>query len=211
MCREDQLVSRGRRSMNKVFLRQVVAWAKEHRALYVRIEPAWTTAKLGRGWLKTGHHFQMNETYTIDLGQESDAILAAMGRKHRQYIRQAEREGVEVRRESAGDLTAVYDIYRETAKRAGFALHDRSYYERVFAALGEHNYLYVAYHQERAVAFFAWLAAAGTTTYELYGGMREAAGPVHANYLLKWRAMNDAKKDGYLIYDFNGRVTAGCL
>ncbi len=191
-----------------MLLNEVVAWAKARKAIYVRIEPAWKSAKLGRGWTPAKHHIQMGETYTIDLVKDADDLMAAMGRKHRQYIRQAERNGVDVRQETVGDLDAVYDIYQQTATRAGFALHGKSYYRQVFQKLGVYQTLYVAYVEERPAAFL-WLAKTNTVAYELYGGMNENAAKTHANYLLKWCAISDMKASGQRVYDFNGRVSEG--
>ena len=191
-----------------MLLNEVVVWAKARKAIYVRIEPAWTSAKLGPGWIPAKHHVQMRETYTIDLKKDVNDLMAAMGRKHRQYIRQAERNGVDVRLETVGDLDAVYDIYQQTAQRAGFALHAKAYYQKVFDKLHGNNALYVAYVEERPAAFL-WLAMTSTTAYELYGGMNESAAKAHANYLLKWQAISDMKAAGQAIYDFNGRVSEG--
>jgi peptidoglycan pentaglycine glycine transferase (the first glycine) len=189
-------------------LEQLAAWSKSHRALYLRVEPAWRQASFGPGWVHARHHLQMFATYTIDLEKSEEELLAAMSRKHRQYIRGSERDGVSVRRETTGDLGPMYQIYQDTAQRAGFGIHPQSYYQQLWQAMGEANYLYYAYFEGRPVAFL-WNAAAGVTSYELYGGMDEVAAKTHANYLLKWTAFMDAKAAGYILYDFNGRVTSG--
>ena len=54
-----------------------------------------------------------------------------------------------------------------------------------------------------------WLAAAGRTAYELYGGVNAAGGEIKANYPLKWQAIRAMKAAGYEIYDFNGRLNEG--
>ena len=60
----------------------------------------------------------------------------------------------------------------------------------------------------RQVAFL-WLAAAGKTAYELYGGVNQEGRDARVNYLLKWQAIAMMKSSGYSIYDFNGRVSEG--
>jgi lipid II:glycine glycyltransferase (peptidoglycan interpeptide bridge formation enzyme) len=187
---------------------ELVAWAKRHKALYVRVEPAWTKAKLPHGWKRALHTLQMSKTYTIDLHQDEAALLEPMARKHRQYIRKAERDGVTVERLTSANLHAMYDIYSSTAQRAGFGIHAAEYYEQLFEQLGDHNYVYYAHYEGQPVAFL-WLAAAGETAYELYGGVTEVGQDMKANYYLKWRAVMDLKAAGYRIYDFNGRLNEG--
>ncbi len=186
----------------------LAAWAKTHRILYVRVEPAWLEARLPAGWRRAKHTVQLPETYTIDLRQTEAEILEPMSRKHRQYIRKAERDGVSVVRETAGNLAPMYQIYTETAHRAGFGIHTEDYYAELFRSLGDHGPLYYAQYEGRPVAFL-WLAAAGTTAYELYGGVTAEGQELKANYFLKWRAMMDMKAAGRVIYDFNGRLNEG--
>ncbi|HSX01497.1 MAG TPA: peptidoglycan bridge formation glycyltransferase FemA/FemB family protein [Candidatus Saccharimonas sp.] len=189
-------------------LRALQAWAREQNALYLRVEPAWTKAIRPKGWMQGRHSVQLAQTYTIDLAKSEDELLEPMARKHRQYIRKAERDGVSIGRETAGDLAAMYELYQETARRAGFGIHGREYYEGLLRELGERNYLYYARYEGRPVAFL-WLAAAGPVAYELYGGVNETGQEQKANYLLKWRAMTDMKALGCRVYDFNGRLNEG--
>ena len=187
-------------------LNALAKWAREHQALYLRIEPAWKSGKPGKGWVKAKHHLQMAETFTIDLRKSEDELQAPMSRKHRQYIRKAERDGVTV--EVSHDTGPMYGLYALTAARAGFGIHDRAYYEKLAAELGKNSILYYARFEDRPVAFL-WLAVAGRTVYELYGGVNGEGGDLKANYWLKWRAIMDMKAAGLEIYDFNGRLNEG--
>lgn len=192
----------------KWLLDELVKWAQEQKALYLRIEPAWTTAQLGKGWKKARHQIQMAQTYTIDLAKSEDELQEAMIRKHRQYIRKAEREGVSIRRVRTGSIAEMYELYLETARRAGFGVHTREYYQALFDEFGEANYLYYAEVDGKPEGFL-WLAAAGKTAYELYGGISGVGGENKVNYALKWTAMTELKGEGYAIYDFNGRLNEG--
>jgi lipid II:glycine glycyltransferase (peptidoglycan interpeptide bridge formation enzyme) len=197
-------------SASKELLEELVGWASKHAALYLRIEPSWSEAELSVGWKRSSHAIQLRETYTIDLADTEEALLAPMSRKHRQYIRKAERDGVKVVLATGenGYLGAMYDIYCDTANRAGFGIHDKEFYDRLFAELGAGSSLYIALVEGKPAAFL-WLARAGKTVYELYGGVTEAGQEAKANYFLKWTAILDSKRDGYQIYDFNGRLNEG--
>lgn len=195
-------------SAARMLLEELGTWARERNALYLRIEPAWQSASLPSGWRPARSHIQMAETYTIDLSIDRDELFGRMGRKHRQYTRQAERNGVTVRQGAAGDLEAVYAIYEQTAERAGFGLHAKAYYERVMSQLGESSQLLIADAEAKPVAFL-WLATTDSTAYELYGGMNSTAAELHANYFLKWQAICRMQDRNVATYDFNGRVSDG--
>lgn len=193
-----------------ILLGLLVEWARRHNALYLRIEPSWLAAELPAEWKRSPHAIQLRETYIIDLTKPEAELFEPMARKHRQYIRKAERDGVTVTRSSTdvGLVGAMYDIYCQTAARAGFGIHDKEYYDLLFTELGDGNVLYMASVDGHAAAFL-WLSRAGKTVYELYGGVTDAGGEAKANYFLKWTAIQDAKRDGYELYDFNGRLNEG--
>lgn len=194
---------------------ELVNWARQKNALYLRIEPAWkasdfehTKEIIPKGWRRAKHHLQMAETYTIDLNKSEEELQEAMIRKHRQYIRKAEREGVAIRRVTDGNIGAMYELYLETATRAGFGIHSREYYQGLFEYFGKANYLYYAEIHGKPEGFL-WLAASGRTAYELYGGISAVGGENKVNYALKWTAMTELKAAGYELYDFNGRLNEG--
>jgi peptidoglycan pentaglycine glycine transferase (the first glycine) len=193
---------------NAYLLGELVKWAQRRRALYLRIEPSWTGATLPAGWQESSDHIQLPETYSIDLAKSEDEILSSMDRKHRQYINKSEREGVKVRRGTAKDLGRVLEIYRDTARRAGFGIHGGAYYEELWEALGEANYLYLA-ETSGKVESFLWISAGGPVAYELYGGVSSIGQSARANYILKWTAIRELKAAGYQLYDFNGRLNDG--
>jgi peptidoglycan pentaglycine glycine transferase (the first glycine) len=188
-------------------LKELSDWARTANGLYVRIEPAWT-AGAPKGWVKAKHGIQLAETYTIDLRKSEDELQEPMSRKHRQYIRKAERDGVSVARVPEGETGRMYELYLETAARAKFGIHSRKYYEKLATDLEGRSYLYQAYFEGKPVAFL-WLAVAGKTAYELYGGVNAVGGEMKANYMLKWEAIRAMQASGYEIYDFNGRLNEG--
>jgi peptidoglycan pentaglycine glycine transferase (the first glycine) len=189
-------------------LAALVNWARDNKALYLRVEPAWKQARFGQGWLQSRHQLQMRETYTIDLNRSEDEILARMDRKHRYYVRRSVKDGVLAEREADGNLAPFYEMYQQTAKRAGFGIHGLDYYQNLMDGLGEHNLMFYATVEGRPVAF-SWVARAGQTAYWLYGGMNEAGAKINANYALLWQSVVSAKEQGCTVYDMNGRVSEG--
>ncbi|HEY6736230.1 MAG TPA: peptidoglycan bridge formation glycyltransferase FemA/FemB family protein [Candidatus Saccharimonadia bacterium] len=191
------------------FMELVAAWAKEHRVIYVRIEPGWRLPALGwPRWRRAKHQIQMAQTYVLDLRKSEDELLQAIDRKKRYLMRRAEKDGVSVRRLPLGELGDMMPIYRETAARAGFGLHSEHYYQRLVRVMGEHSYLMAAEYEGKMVAFL-WLLGGGAMAIELYAGANEVGRNLNVNYLLKWQAITLMKSAGYMAYDLNGRVSEG--
>lgn len=190
-------------------LEAVAQAAKAHGAIQLKIEPAWQGVKLGAKWKKSKDNVLLAATYCIDLNQEDEILQGAIQSKARQYIRKAEREGVNIRRlVGSEELPKVMAVYRDTAERAGFALHSQEYYQALLEKGGINNYLLVA-EKDNQVLAFVWILAAGSTAFELYGGMTREGAKLHGNYALKAHAMQMMKAEGFTIYDFNGRLNDG--
>lgn len=201
----------------KQLLDQVVAFARDHKALYIHVEPAWINAKRPAGWKQSHQKILLPQTYVIDLSKPEQQLLASMRSKTRQYIRKADSLGVEIERldyqqtspESQAEyLEYFWDIYKHTAKRAGFGLHDFGYYQKLWELYGNHNRLYFAKASGQILAFL-WVVESGSVAFELYGGINETGASLKANYLLKWAAIVEAQQRGMRVYDFNGRLNEG--
>ncbi len=154
-------------------------------------------------------------TLILDLRKTPDELMAVMAKKTRQYIRKSQREDLEFRPVvSAAELDACLTIYRDTAERAGFGIHDDDYYRLVAKELGEHSPIFAAFARtgdgpyDRPVSF-VWFAASARTSFELYGGMSEEGQQLRANYGLKWFAVNAMRDRGVQRYDVNGLLNDG--
>lgn len=155
------------------------------------------------GFRQEEHTIQPRRTILIDLSPDEEQLLAAMKQKTRYNVRLAEKKGVRV--SLSADLRGFYRMMQTTAKRDGFALHDFSYYQRVFqifeprgkCALLEASldnqalaYLMVFVHRERAWYF--------------YGASDDESRNLMPTYLLQWEAMRWAKAHGAAVYDLWG-------
>ncbi len=146
---------------------------------------------------------QPRRTLVVDLGGETQELLARMRRKTRQYIRKAERDGVST--EEAADLAAFYEIERAVAERNRFGIHERGYYEaiwRAFAPAGR-AYLFFARCEDRRVGTILVLRW-GDRAWEMFGGSTGEFADRRPFYLLKWRAMLRLRALGVRSYDMWG-------
>ena len=135
--------------------------------------------------------------------------MAPMAKKTRQYIRKSLKEGIEIRRVTKRtQLAACLAIYRQTARRAGFAIHSDQYYYDIFDKLGDHSPVFAAFEGDQPVAFL-WLVISGSVAFELYGGVTDRGQELRANYGLKWQTIITMKEWGIDEYDMNGLLNDG--
>ena len=162
------------------------------------------------GWIQSKNTILIPRTLILDLSSSEDDLLSHMTKKTRQYIRKSGREeGMTIRHVKTHEqLAPLLDIYKETARRANFPLHDDKYYYDVHDSLGESSLIFAAYKNDAPIAF-VWLAASTQTAFELYGGMNEAGQQLRANYALKWHAITKCKEWGLKRYDMNGLLNDG--
>ena len=173
------------------------------------IEPDSTNMPVVQGWRRSTNTILIPHTLILDLTKAEDDLLAEMTKKTRQYIRKSERSDITLRRlRDVNQLDDILKIYRETAARAGFAIHDDAYYRDVHEKLGDSSLIFVAFEGSKPIAF-VWLAASKKTAFELYGGMNERGRILRANYALKWYAISKCKEWGIERYDMNGLLNDG--
>lgn len=192
------------------FLNDLADYAKQkYQPVAMTIEPDWTDVNLPSGWRRSKNSILMSQTIILDLTQSQDELLADMAKKTRQYIRKSAIKTVEVRQvKDRAELTACLDIYKQTAKRAGFSLHADQYYYDVFDKLGDHSPVFAAFQNGQPLAFL-WLAISQLTAFELYGGMNLEGQHLRVNYALKWHAIKTVKRWGIARYDLNGLLEGG--
>ncbi|MHA7271492.1 lipid II:glycine glycyltransferase FemX [Arthrobacter sp. HLT1-20] len=185
-----------------------------HKSVALSIEPDWDADSVAAaslpaaGWARSASTILIPRTLILDLTRSEDELLGAMSKKTRQYIRKSSREALEYRAVTAAELPACMAVYKETAERAEFGIHQDSYYSDILTNLGAASPIYGAFDGEKLVAFL-WLAASGSTAFELYGGMTEAGSSLRANFSLKWLAIQEMKARGITRYDFNGLLNDG--
>ena len=182
---------------------------RDHGSVALSIEPALIEFEQPDGWQKTTNKILSPETILLDLKKPESDLLNDMAKKTRQYIRKSAAEGISIRQvRTREELDKCLHIYRQTAERAKFNLHQNQYYIDVYNLLKDHSPIFAAYLDDQPVAFL-WLAISADHAYELYGGMNEDGQRLRANYALKWHAIRKVKEWGITSYDFGGLVVGG--
>jgi len=175
----------------------------------ITVEPDEEKFRAKTDWNLSDNHILPARTIILDLNKTESDLLSVMAKKTRQYIRKSAAENIEIKMvRTRGELDKCLDVYEHTAKRSGFALHDRSYYHDAFDKLGDYSPIFAAYVDKQPITFL-WLAISADTAYELYGGMSELGQQLRANYMLKWHAIRKCKEWGLVRYDFGGLLDGG--
>ena len=151
-------------------------------------------------------HVQPTRTLLMDLRLDQDAMLAAMRRKTRQYIRKAERAGVVT--EETADVGRFHAVLRSVAERDRFAIHDPAYFERIRAAFGEQAHFQIARYGGDDVGALLVVRIADRAL-ELFGGWSGHHSEERPFYLLKWRSLLRMKQLGAARYDMWGLSEGG--
>lgn len=196
----------------KDFLEALANYARsQYGAVALTIEPDWSELRtLPSGWRHSKNTILIPHTLILDLKKSEGELQAAMSKKTRQYIRKSTKEeGIKIHQvKSLDGVKACLEVYRDTARRAGFALHNDDYYLDLYEKLGEASPVFAVYKDEWPIAFL-WLAISQTVAFELYGGMNDVGQELRVNYALKWHSICKMKEWGIERYDMNGLVSDG--
>ena len=162
------------------------------------------------GW-RPAESLQPDRSRIVDLTLPEDALWSAVRPKWRQYVGKARRAGVTVGDAGEDGLDAFYEVYVETARRAGFVVRAERAYADVYRAFAARDRarLPIARLPDGSPAATLILLACGPTVVEPYGGMTAAGAETRANYLLKWEAIRSSRERGYRRYDMWGIAHAG--
>lgn len=150
-----------------------------------------------------------SNTIFMDLRLDEDYLLANMKSKTRYNINLSMRKGVQIRSLGIEHLDIWYELYRQTAQRNNFFLHDINYFRIVLSARANDTqspaqvYLLVAEVEGKPLAAMFLVVSGNRGTY-LYGASATENRNYMATYALQWRAMQVAKEKGCTEYDFFG-------
>ncbi len=162
------------------------------------------------GW-RPAESLQPDRSRIVDLTLPEEELWSAVRPKWRQYVSKARRAGVTVEDVGEDGLDAFYEVYVETARRAGFVVRAKRAYADVYRAFAARDRarLLVARLEDGSPAATLILLECGATVVEPYGGMTATGAETRANYLLKWEAICTSRERGYRRYDMWGIAHAG--
>lgn len=191
------------------FLAEVIDYAKKkYRAMAVMVEPDELEFSAIEKWYHSSHQILADQTIILDLNKSQTELLADMVKKTRQYINKSTREVTVKPIKTREGVANCLKVYRQTARRAQFQIHQEDYYYDIFEKLGDNNLILGAYQEGELIAFL-WVALSATTAYELYGGATDKGRSARANFALKWLMIQKTQEWGLKRYDFGGLIDGG--
>jgi lipid II:glycine glycyltransferase (peptidoglycan interpeptide bridge formation enzyme) len=157
------------------------------------------------GW-RPGTPIQATRTRRVDLSASEEHLWGDLRKKWRQYVNKARKGGVRVVDGSEERLPEFYEIYRETASRAGFVIRTYDSYVQVWRAFAKLGMARLLFAEDRAGKGLATLFVlrVGDRVIEPWGGMTAVGAESRANYLLKWEAIRTSREQGARSYDMWG-------
>lgn len=155
-------------------------------------------------FIKAFEEVQPEWRQVIDISKSDDEILAQMKQKGRYNIRVAEKSGVVIENPPAGgaNIDDFYNIFCETAKRDGFEIRPKEYFENLMQKFASNDIaeLFVAKYNGKTIAAVIATFFADTASY-LYGASSNDFRNVMAPYLLHWQIIKRAKEKECKFYD----------
>jgi lipid II:glycine glycyltransferase (peptidoglycan interpeptide bridge formation enzyme) len=184
--------------------------ARNNHAVMLKVEPAALDGPEVRdvlssaGFQPSTYSNQPSALVILDITGDAETILGDMRDSTRRHIRTAERKGVSVRRGGAGDLGTFYSLMQATAKRSGFTLRSRTYYETEFQAFDEDGRagMFLADFEGRTIgAHIAYAFGAHAAQFHLASSNGTTVSP---NHLLVWEQIKWAQARGCRTLDLGG-------
>lgn len=195
----------------------VAALARSHGAFMLKIEPRLPAGEAADRLLRAAGAIPSvrivpnPSTVLVDVSGSEDELFARLGKKARNSITRAARDGIEVRRVPATEenCAAFYGLLRETAE-GRFVLRGERYYREFwqrFSQAGD-GQLFFAYRasaegDDRLLAGAFAMALGEKTTYKDGASLREkqAYGASHA---VQWEVLRWANERGAVVHDLCG-------
>lgn len=151
-------------------------------------------------FIKAFEEIQPEFRQIVPLDKSEEEILAGMKPKGRYNIKIAQKNNIEVKK--SDNILEFYQLFLETAKRDGFSIRPKDYFQSLLEILSPQGYgeLLVAYYQGKPVAAEIVTYFDGVASY-LYGASSSEYRNLMAPYLLHWEIMRRAKENGCNVYD----------
>jgi peptidoglycan pentaglycine glycine transferase (the first glycine) len=181
---------------------ELAAWARARRLALLRVEPEGPPS-LGEGLAGAGFRqgplSEPQHTVIVDL-QDDERLLANYRKSTRYNLRTAERSGVVV--EEVEDTDELSRLVATTYRRHGILMTTAGF-NRALREVFDKTRVYLARLGAEPLAAIL-VARHGSRAYYLVGGSSDERRELMPNYLLQWRAMRDAYRDGCSDYDLCG-------
>ncbi len=183
--------------------------AKEENASFLRVSPPMGDSDTHREVLRSlgmlpaaVHEVDAERRWVLDITRNEQELLVGMRKTTRYEIKRAMKEGVVIEKsQNPKDLSAFFDLYRQTAARHGFVPHQgiREEFE-VFSK--DHKTIVLLGKYKGRIMAAATILFLGDQAIYHHGASLPGRTPV--SYLVQWEGIREAKRRGMKVYNFWG-------
>ena len=195
-----------------VFLKKL---GKKEKVNFIRISPIFENTSENLSIFKSSgfrnapiHMMHPETTWLLDITKSEDEIFKGMRKTHRNLIRRAGKEGVEIIQNADEKyLKSFYEIHLETVRRHKFIPFSYDYIKEeinLFKDDGQIGVFSAKYGGE--IISSAVIVFYGNQAFYHHGASSSKYSKIPASYLVLWEAIKEAKKREKEIFNFYGIV-----
>lgn len=154
------------------------------------------------------HMMHPEMTWLLDISKNENDILKGMRKTHRNLIRRAEKDGVQIIQATDEKyLKAFYDIHMETVKRHNFIPFSYDYIKEELASFKKDDQILIfSADYKGEIISSAVIVFFGKYAFYHHGASSSKFNKVPASYLVLWNAIKEAKRRGCVTFNFYGIV-----
>lgn len=148
---------------------------------------------------------QPRNEWLLDITKSEEDLLKGMHKKARYHIKLASQKGATFRIEKCNDsqFEVFYDLLSSTAKRDGFHINPKTYYQTAFSVLKEHACVGFVDFENKPLATALCISYDKQTHY-VFGATSDEYRDLSSGYLLQWGCIKEAIRLKNTIYNFGG-------
>ena len=194
------------------FVLEIKKIAIANDCVFARVRPQLESSQVAKnifkqnGFINAPMHLHAQLTSQLDITQAEETLLSQMRKTTRYEIRKAISQGIKIT--SSKDPIAIkkfYELQIETAKRQKFVPFSYEFLNVQFKTLsrGNHALLYEAWLGKSLLAQAIIIFYNREAVYH-YGASTDEGRKYPGAYLIQWKAILEAKKQGMTRYNFWG-------
>ncbi len=158
---------------------------------------------LPKTYILSNQCIQPRRSIVVNLEYDDESILARMKQKTRYNINLALKKNVVVQPQT--DLSAFYELMKETGGRDQFGIHSLAYYQRAYDLFQSRGRCQLLVAQFEGMPISALIVfTTGKRAWYFYGASSNLHRELMPNYLLQWEAMKWVRTQGCTEYDLWG-------
>jgi len=196
------------------FFSQLKAFGKEQGASFIRMSPYWkendhNLQLLSSLGLRPAPIHVLAETlWLLDLSPSEEELMMGMEKKHRNLVRRAGKDGVEIKQTTDPEAVERFiNLHWETVHRHKFTPYPKDYFRQQVELFAKDDQVKVfeAYHRNEllASAIIMYYGKMGAYHHGASSSKKEHR-KIPASYLMQWEAIKEAKRRGCSSYNLWG-------